>query len=195
MPKPDVYISADIEADGPVPGRYSMLSFGLCVAATFDGTTFEAHDPTAQTFYAEMRPISEQFLPESLAVSGLDRAALVASGESPEVVMTRAGEWVRTVAGDHFPVLAAYPAGFDWVYLYWYFETYADRGSPFRFSSLIDMKTMYATKAGVTYSDVSKPRMPKHLLSTREHTHNALDDAIEQADLFVNLYRWRGPAA
>jgi hypothetical protein len=33
--------------------------------------------------------------------------------------------------------------------------------------------------------------MPAELLSRRPHTHNALDDAIEQADLFQNLMAWR----
>ena len=41
MASGDVYISADVEADGPIPGPYSMLAFGLAVAATFDGATFE----------------------------------------------------------------------------------------------------------------------------------------------------------
>jgi hypothetical protein len=188
----DLYISADIEADGPVPGRFSMLSLGLCVAASFDGTTFEAHDPTADTFYTELRPISEHFLPESVAIGGLDRDALVENGEEPASAMTRAAEWVVAVAGARTPVLTAYPAGFDWVFLYWYFETFAERGSPFRFSSVYDMKAMYAVKAAVTYSEISKGLMPAHLLSKRAHTHNALDDAIEQADLFVNLFRWDG---
>jgi hypothetical protein len=35
--------------------------------------------------------------------------------------------------------------------------------------------------------------MPPQLLSSRRHTHNALDDAIEQAELFANLFRWAGP--
>ena len=37
----DIYISADIEADGPIPGRYSMLALGFSVAATFDGNDFQ----------------------------------------------------------------------------------------------------------------------------------------------------------
>ena len=57
----DIYISADIEADGPIPGRYSMLAFGFSVAATFDGNKFQAREPTAATFYRELRPISEEF--------------------------------------------------------------------------------------------------------------------------------------
>jgi hypothetical protein len=54
------------------------------------------------------------------------------------------------------------------------------------------MKTMYAVKAGVPVGRSVKRLMPKSLLSTRRHTHHALDDAIEQAELFVNLSRWNG---
>ena len=37
---------------------------------------------------------------------------------------------------------------------------------------------------------VGKRSMPKKLLSKRPHTHHALDDAWEQADLLVNLLHW-----
>jgi hypothetical protein len=70
--RPDLYISGDVEADGPIPGPYSMLSFGLCVAGRFDGERFEAVDPTANTFYAELRPISAEAVPEALAVHTWD---------------------------------------------------------------------------------------------------------------------------
>jgi hypothetical protein len=34
---PDLYISADIETDGPIPGEYSMLSFALVLAGGMIG--------------------------------------------------------------------------------------------------------------------------------------------------------------
>lgn len=39
--QPDLYISADVETDGPIPGPYSMLSFGLAVVGSYDGHRFE----------------------------------------------------------------------------------------------------------------------------------------------------------
>ncbi|HWT92547.1 MAG TPA: hypothetical protein VN238_06095, partial [Solirubrobacteraceae bacterium] len=80
MPPPhDVYLSADVETDGPIPGRFSMLSFGLCVAGRGDGETFERADPEARTFYRELAPLPDAGCdPEALAVSGLDRDALAA---------------------------------------------------------------------------------------------------------------------
>jgi hypothetical protein len=190
MSRPDVYISADVEADGPVPGPYSMLSFGLCVAGRFDGTNFEAADPEANTFYVELQPISDDFEPDALAVAGLDRDRLRAEGESPEQAMDRATAWVAEVVGDHRPVLVGYPLEFDWMFLYWYFRRFAAAGSPFGHSSALDMKTMYTVKAKVVLAKATKRHMPKALLSTRPHTHNALDDAIEQAEMFANLFTW-----
>jgi hypothetical protein len=57
----DIYISADIEPAGPIPGRYSMLSFGLAVAATFDGRTFAPREPSQHTFGRELRPVATEF--------------------------------------------------------------------------------------------------------------------------------------
>jgi hypothetical protein len=171
-----------------------MLSFGLCVAGRFDGERFEAADPTVDTFYAELRPISDEFVPEALGVSGLDRERLRTAGDTPEEAMDRAAAWVAAVAGDHRPVLVGYPLVYDWLFLYWYFERFSSAGSPFGHSSGLDMKTMYAVKAGVVVSRATKRQMPSHLLPARGHSHHALDDAIEQAELFASLFAWEGSA-
>ena len=191
MSRGDVYISADVEADGPIPGRYSMLAFGLAVAGARDGAAFRRADPAAQTFYRELRPISDSFDPEALAVSGLDRDRLLREGAEPRAALSDAASWVREVAGVARPVLVAYPLGFDWMFLYWYFVEFSATGSPFGFSSFLDMKTMYAVKADVPVGAATKRQMPRSLLSSRRHTHHALDDAIEQAELFCNLVEWR----
>src|SRR5215468_5679532 len=107
----DCYFLVDVEAVGSIPGPYSMISFGAAVAGTRTEAGFTPADPTAATFYRELRPISDDFVPEALAVSGLDRVELLASGADPAAALAR---------------------------------------------------------------------MPRHLLSTRRHTHHALDDAIEQ---------------
>ncbi len=78
--RPSLYISVDIEADGPIPGPYSMISFGAAVAGRQDGASYTAADPQERTFYRELRPISDAYVPEALAVSGLDRDRLVREG-------------------------------------------------------------------------------------------------------------------
>lgn len=189
----DVYISVDVEADGPVPLVHSLLSVGACVAATFDGRAFRRADPLATTFYAELRPVGERFDPAALAAARLDRDRLAAEGEEPETAMARFVAWVQEAAGAGRPVFVAYPASFDWPWVSAYLGRYAPGAAPFGFSGVLDMKTMYVAKAGVRIGKAAKGAMPKELLSARPHTHHALDDAVEQAELFANLWEWSRP--
>jgi DNA polymerase III epsilon subunit-like protein len=189
--KSDYYISADIEADGPIPGPYSMLAFGLTVAGRFDGQRFDAADPEAATFYRELRPISDDFDPKALEVAGLDRERLASEGANPEAAMAEAAEWVGEQVGGARPVLVGYPVVFDWMFLHWYFIRFAGE-SPFGFSGALDIKTIYQQKAGVTISEAGRADLPPELRSSREHTHNALDDAVEQAEIFARLFTWSG---
>jgi DNA polymerase III epsilon subunit-like protein len=187
----DIYISADIEADGPIPGPYSMLSFGLAVAGTFDGTTFEPRNPSDRTFYRELKPISDHFDPGALQVSGLDREELTARGSEPSQALQGAARWVREQAGTFRAVLVGYPVVFDWLFLHWYFVRFAGE-SPFGFGSALDIKTIYHQKARVTFDRAGRDQLPPDLSSGLPHTHNALEDAIEQAEVFNRLFVWRG---
>jgi hypothetical protein len=188
----DIYISADVEADGPVPGPFSMLSFGLVVAGWFDGQTFQPAAPRAHSFYRELSPISAEFDPAALDVSKLDRDRLIRDGEWPSDAMDAAGAWVAEVAGSHRPVLVAWPLAYDWLFLQWYFLRFADQGSPFGFSSGLDMKTLFWRHSGTVMDCAGKDDLPADLRPTARHTHNALDDAVEQAEIFVRLWRAGG---
>jgi hypothetical protein len=187
----DLYISADIEADGPIPGTYSMLAFGLAVAGRFDGSDFSAVDPAVDTFYRELKPISEQFDAKALEVSGLDRDRLAGEGSDPAEAMREATAWVIARAGSARPVLIGYPIVFDWMFLHWYFVRFCGE-SPFGFSGALDIKTMYQQKARVPLSEAGRGDLPGFLRSPREHTHQALDDAIEQAEIFARIFEWSG---
>jgi hypothetical protein len=183
----DIFFSADVEADGPIPGVYSMLSFGFAVAGRFDGSTFEPFDPSAATFYRELKPITDEVDESALAVSGLDRDALAREGADPRVAMRAAASWVAGRAQDGRPVLVAYPVVFDWMFLHWYFVRFLG-ASPFGFSNALDMKTIYQQRARVTLDRAGRTDLPPEFSSAREHTHNALDDAIEQAEIFNRLF-------
>jgi hypothetical protein len=187
---PDLYFSVDIEADGPIPGPFSMLSFGLVVAGRFDGRQFESLLDRQSTFYRELKPISSSFVPEALEVSGLDRDRLEREAADPQDAMTEARRWVVDQARDDRPVLTGFPLMFDWLFVYWYFERFAEGGSPFNHSAGLDMKTMYQQKAAVTTSDAGLRDLPEALQPAQAHTHNALDDALRQAAIFVRLFAW-----
>jgi hypothetical protein len=188
----DAYFSADVETDGPIPGPFSILSFALVYAGSFDGTRFERPTDYACIFYKELRPISDTFEPEALQVNGLDRARLCREGESPEWVMTEASQWVRSIAGSRQPVLVAYPLSFDWTWLYWYFTRFSQDGSPFDYSRCFDIKTAVAVKAGIPISEAGRSRLRPSLRSAHAHTHHAIDDATEQAEIFAKVFEWEG---
>jgi DNA polymerase III epsilon subunit-like protein len=193
--KVDVYFSADVEADGPIPGPYSMLSFAFVVAGTFDGCTFRRALVDSPSFYAELRPISEDFEPEAMAVNGLDRTRLLREGRDPASVMLEATSWIKENANGGTPILVAYPLSFDWTWLYWYFVRFANKRSPFGHSRCFDLKTALAVKGRRTVSMSGHNQVPAELLGTTKHTHNALDDAREQAEIFANLFEWEGHRA
>ncbi len=187
----DVFISADVETDGPIPGPYSMLTFALVVAGRFDGHRFERPPNLDDVFHAEIRPISDSFQADALRVNGLDRQRLVREGEAPELAMRSAAEWIRDRSGDGTPVLVAYPLAFDWTWLYWYFERFVPEGSPFKHSRCFDLKTAFSVKAGIPLSRSGRSNLPRALRSIRPHTHSAIDDAVEQAEIFANIFEWR----
>jgi len=187
----DAYFSADVETDGPIPGPYSMLSFALVYAGTFDGDTFTPDRSLARSFYAELKPISSTFEQEALDVNGMDRDGLVDGGDLPADAMTRAAEWVQRLAEGKRPILVAYPLSFDWTFLYWYFVSFSSLGSPFNHSGCFDLKTAYAAKAGVPIAWAGRDRLLRDIPTLYEHTHHALDDAKQQAELFIDLFNWR----
>lgn len=69
--------------------------------------------------------------------------------------------------------------------MHYYFTQYTQKGSPFGHASGFDIKTAYAAKKGVPIAESGKSRIDRAVRSSRPHTHNALEDALEQADIFV----------
>lgn len=103
--------------------------------------------------------------------------------EDPAVAMRRYVAWVRQLGGK--PVFVAYPAGFDFLFVYWYLIRFADE-SPFSFSAL-DMKTLAMAMLKCDYRDATKRNMPARWFDDLPHTHVALSDALEQGALFCNM--------
>jgi hypothetical protein len=188
----DIYFSADVETDGPIPGPFSILSFALVYAGSFDGHRFERPASYEQTFYRELRPISDGFEPEALLVNGLDRERLCREGMLPQTAMREARDWVRKIVKERDAVLVAYPLCFDWTWLYWYFIRFSPDGSPFGYSRCFDIKTAISVKSSIPISEAGRQKISPKLRSNRVHTHHAIDDAIEQAEIFANTFQWGG---
>jgi hypothetical protein len=190
----DVYFSADVETDGPIPGPFSMLAVAIVKAGTYDGRLFEPANLSSEVFYAELKPISNEFDRGALEVNGLDRERLAREGRDPIDAMTEAAEWIRRRSAKGSPVLVAYPLSFDWMWLYWYFVRFSRTGSPFNHSRCFDVKTAFAVKGQRPVSGSSRSELRRVLGNIqRAHTHKAVDDAREQAEIFAHLFSWKGP--
>ncbi|HEY2787805.1 MAG TPA: hypothetical protein VGI72_00045 [Gaiellales bacterium] len=107
--------------------------------------------------------------------------------------MAEAVRWVRDQSQGARPVLVGYPVVFDRMFLHWYFVRFAG-ASPFGFSGALDMKTMYQQKARVPLESAGRDDLAAELRSSRAHTQNARDDAVEQAEIFARLFEWPGSA-
>jgi hypothetical protein len=105
--------------------------------------------------------------------------------QDPAVAMPAYVTWVKQLPGS--PVFVAYPAGFDFLFVYWYLIHFAGE-SPFSFSAL-DIKTFAMALLKREYRQSVKRNMPRHWFDPLPHTHQALDDAIEQGALFCNMLR------
>ena len=203
----EVYISVDIEADGPIPGDYSMTSLGASASGYMTSTgrivSLDTSLPENQ-FYVEIKPISPLWVPEAFAVGlftdfagdDLDakRTYIERTGTDPVYAMTSFADWVNGITKSNearTSIFAAYPLGYDWMWTYWYLEKFAVNGSPFGHSRHIDIKTLYAAKASEMISRSIKRNIPSALKPKTKHTHMALDDAIEQGELLLNLLRWK----
>jgi hypothetical protein len=176
----EIYVSTDVESDGPIPGPHSMLSFASA-AYRADKTllgTFSANLhtlPGAQGHPATMEWWKTQ--PEAWQAARKDL-------QEPADAMPAYVAWLKGLPGR--PVFVAYPAGFDFLFVYWYLIRFAGE-SPFSHSAL-DVKTYAMALLRREYRDSVKRNMPRRWFDTGlPHTHQALDDAIEQGALFCNM--------
>jgi DNA polymerase III epsilon subunit-like protein len=157
------YIIVDVEADGPIPAEYSMVSFG---AVLFD-------ESLATSFYGRTRPISERWLPEALAVSGFSHEEHLTFDE-PAAVMTEFDAWLNRNSKGR-PVFVSDNVAFDWQFINYYFHRFLGR-NPFGFSG----RRIGDLYAGLM-RDASKATEWKKLRVTK-HTHNPVDDAHGNAE-------------
>ena len=178
---PEIYISTDVESDGPIPGPNSMLSIG--------SAAFLADKTMVSTFSANLmelpgasgKPATMEFWQQNQEAWKRTRENV----EDPAVVMQRYAEWIGSLKAHGLPVFVAYPAGYDFLFVYWYLMRFNDK-SPFSHSAL-DIKTYAMAMLGLPYRESVKKNMPKRWFSGQPHTHVALEDAIGQGHLFLNM--------
>ena len=160
------YVMVDIESDGPIPGDYSMVCFGAVIV----------RPGLEHSFYGQLRPISDKWIPEALAVSGFSREQTLKFDE-PAKVMDEFDRWLAQHAGKR-PFFVSDNNGFDWQFVNWYFHHFLAK-NPFGHSS---------TNLGSLYKGLVRDAFQnfKHLRKT-PHTHNPVDDARGNAEALLHM--------
>jgi len=78
------HIVVDVESDGPIPGDYSMICLGAVIV----------DESLNRTFYGKLKPISEVWIPEALAISGFSREETL-EFDDPKEVMQKFDGWIK----------------------------------------------------------------------------------------------------
>ena len=160
------YIMVDVETDGPIPADYSMICFGAVIV----------DENLDKTFYGQLKPISEQWLPRALEISGFTREETLKFDE-PRIVMMRFRDWI----GTHSKARAIFISdnnGFDWQFINYYFYHFLGI-NPFGHSS---------TNLGSLYKGLVKD-MTKSFKYLRKtiHSHHPIDDVKGNAEALLLL--------
>jgi len=160
------FIVVDVESDGPIPNKYSMISFGAVVV--------EDDENLPKTFYGKVKPISDIWIPEALAISKISREEHL-KYDDPKKVMQEFSDWI-TKNSKGRPIFLSDNNGYDWMFICWYFHTYIG-SNPFGHSSM-NLNSLYKG------TERNMKKNIRHLKKTK-HTHNPVDDAKGNAEAFL----------
>lgn len=158
----------DCESDGPIPNLYSLVCFGAVKV-----------EDLSNTFYGKVKPISDNYLPEALAISGFTREEHLLF-DDPKTVMTNFIKWVESSNSNGRPIFWSDNPAYDWQFINYYTHYYCGK-NPFGFS---------ARRIGDLACGLFKDLRYKwkHLRKTK-HTHNPVDDSIGNAEALIELIK------
>lgn len=163
------YYVVDVETDGAIPPKYSMVCFGV-VKLTPELDT---------TFYGKTRPISDLWIPEALAVSGFSREEHQQFDE-PEKVMKEFVDWIESTTKGR-PVFISDNNGFDFAWISYYMWMFVGR-NPFGWSS---------RRIGDIYCGMKMDMFVKwKWLRDHDkypHNHHPLSDALSNASAILKM--------
>jgi DNA polymerase III alpha subunit (gram-positive type) len=177
--KPEIYVSVDIEADGPIPGPHSMLSIGA-VAYSAEGTCMGEYTANLETLadavpHPKMQAWWQKF-PDAWETCRKNP-------RPPQEVMEEFADWVEALPG--MPIFVAWPATWDFMWIYWYLIRFSSR-RPFSEHG-IDIRSYAMGMRKREFGQCAKSYLPQRWFPEQQHTHVALEDAKEQGQIFINM--------
>ena len=157
----------DVESDGPIPSKYSMISFG---AVKLDSNL-------NTTFYGTTKPISNEYVEEALLISCPSRKEHE-SYDDPKITMEKFHDWILKTNSNGRPIFVSDNLAYDWQFINYYFHYFIGK-NPFGFSG---------RRIGDLYCGMVKDSFSKwkHLRKTK-HTHDPVDDAKGNAEALLAM--------
>jgi len=189
----EVFFCVDIEASGPVPALFNMVSIGAVPVSRRDGT-WQVEEGR---FYVKLKPIAPGFDAGAMKIHGITREHLEANGVPADEAMRRLAAFVteRLLRGGGRAVFVGHNAVFDWSYISWYYERFGIP-NPFGYKAL-DSKSLAMGRLGIGWFETNKDYLETLLglpAQDKALTHRADYDAHYQALILCGLLN-RPPAA
>lgn len=163
------YIIVDVESDGPIPNKYSMVCFGAVILDS----------ALARTFYGKVKPISREWIPEALAVSGFTREQHE-SFPDPALVMSEFRDWLKANVKGR-PIFISDNLAYDWQWINYYFHYFLNE-NPFGFSGRRIGDLYCGMKMNTSLNSEWKWKFRK-----TKHDHNPVNDAIGNAEALLEM--------
>lgn len=161
------YFVVDVESDGQIIGVNSMVCFGAVKVTPKLDTTF----------YGKVNPISNNYNPEALAISGFSREEHLKFDDPAEIFIEFA-KWIK-LNSIGTPILISDNNGYDASWINYYMHVY-NGSNPFGWSS---------RRIGDLYCGMMKDTNAKwKYLRKTEHNHDPVADAMGNAEALLAMY-------
>lgn len=190
----EIYISTDIEADGPIPGEYSMLSLGS-VAINQNGKIIGK-------FYRKLKRLQNaKQHSQTMKWWKQNKKAYkeaTSNTEDPKRVMSDYNKWLKKIKSENKSDIffLGWPANYDFMFVFWYIIKFVDEYKqksaldiPFGFHA-IDIRSYAMGHLKTNYNKTRSKHLPKKWFPKKEkHTHKAIDDALYQGLTFSKMLK------
>lgn len=184
-PKPVLYLYLDVEANGPVPGEYSMISLAAVAFQSLLGTEYRE----VTHFHANLFPLNKRLHPEQKAFWDKHPEAYAATQVNqrfPGEVMADFAQFVRGLQAKYHVFPISWPAAFDWQFVNYYFHRFC-KYNPLGYNCLDHGSFMWAFFGTERATDRWDLRPYEE--QAEGHKHVAIHDARKGARLFHNVFQ------
>jgi ribonuclease T len=179
------YMAIDIEASGPVPGLFNMVSLGIVpVRMRENGVWFV----DTIELYQEYQPVFPGWDPGAEKIHHITREHCEKVGLQLKPAMEQLKEWAKGNSKKTRCVFVGHNAPFDWSFVAYYFA-YVGMDNPFGYNAL-DTKALAMGKLDLGWLETSKENLQRKLPlppQDDKSVHNALYDARYQAEILAAL--------